>query len=278
MSQQGLETVNYWNEIAAVSRNTAKLLKINWTIENMSTVNGTITGPEFYLEINCLCSILFNSGGNSDYYVFLVNKSDLNIKMQSHIIFLDSDGGVLHEQTMGTEFDVCKNSREKISTFSYSKSRLTSLKNDKLIIHCVIKVKGRNTTKINFLKSASESWKNLIDDWKKMFKNPVSSDFTLQVGDKIIRAHKTVLLARSAYFRRMFETEMREQAESTVHVTDVLYPTLQKLIEFLYTGSFSDTEDGNIQEIFDLYIAADKYNVVELRAVMWRKTVIRCHG
>ncbi|GBL99060.1 TD and POZ domain-containing protein 2 [Araneus ventricosus] len=267
MSQKNLEGLKCWNEINVTTRNTAKLHKINWTIENVSTAIGTkIIGPEFYLEVNCLFSINTELS-NSNHYVTLVNKSDTTIKIQRDVTFLDCDGKVIHHHSMGAVFTLYGNSYETILNAVCQKSQITSLKDDKLIIQCLLKVEGRITTQVNFFKSEMESRGNLIDDWKKMYNNPIDSDLTLQIGDKIIHTHKIVLIARSAYFRRMFQTEMKEQAENTVVVTDVLYPTMQKLVEFLYSGCFPESQDNDVQEIFDLYIAADKYDVVDLRAL-----------
>ncbi|CAL1292740.1 unnamed protein product [Larinioides sclopetarius] len=46
---------------------------------------------------------------------------------------------------------------------------------------------------------------------------------------------------------------------------------MQKLVEFLYTGSFTDSETSDFQEVFDLYVADDKYDVKELREICGEK-------
>ncbi|GBL99061.1 TD and POZ domain-containing protein 2 [Araneus ventricosus] len=257
----------------AITRTTTKLHRIRWAIENVSQLplDTKIIGPDFYLTKTCLCNILIRKAVRH-LFVYLHNKSDRIIKIERNLVLFDCEGTVLHQDEMGSACTLEKKDVNAISTI-YQRNQFDFLKNDILIIDCCLKVEGCITTEISSFKSERESREHLINDLKTMFNNPVDSDFTLQVGNEIIHSHKSLLRARSAYFKRMFEIEMKESAENSVSISDVSHPTMQKLVEFLYTGDFTGTLEDNIQQISDLYYAADKYEVRDLRALCADKLV-----
>ena len=60
-------------------------------------------------------------------------------------------------------------------------------------------------------------------------------------------------------FERMFDTDMAEAKSGTVVIEDMLASTLEKLLEFAYTGEVTD-----MQEVVELLYAADKYQLPNL--------------
>ena len=60
-------------------------------------------------------------------------------------------------------------------------------------------------------------------------------------------------------FERRFETNIAEKKPSVVVVEDVATGTLQKLLEFAYTGEVTD-----MTKSLELLYAANNYNMVEL--------------
>ncbi|XP_078493669.1 kelch-like protein 25 [Ciona intestinalis] len=64
-------------------------------------------------------------------------------------------------------------------------------------------------------------------------------DITIVVGQKNIPASKMVLSCYSKYFNTMFETEMEEKYKDVVKLHGVDVESLEKLIDFMYTGKIN---------------------------------------
>lgn len=79
------------------------------------------------------------------------------------------------------------------------------------------------------------------------------SDVGLVAGDSIIRAHRSVLAAGSAYFNAMFTVGLVEEQQELVEIHSISPCILSQLVDFIYSGNVEITQD-NVQELF---IAAD---------------------
>jgi len=55
---------------------------------------------------------------------------------------------------------------------------------------------------------------------KSLFMNKEGSDITLKVQDKLIPAHKEVLIKRSKYFAALFNSGMSESREDVIEIKD----------------------------------------------------------
>ena len=86
------------------------------------------------------------------------------------------------------------------------------------------------------------------------------SDVGLIVGNTIIRAHRSVLAASSAYFNAMFTGGLVEEQQELVEIHSVSENILSILIDFIYTGNVNITQD-NVQELF---AAADMLELDEV--------------
>ena len=86
------------------------------------------------------------------------------------------------------------------------------------------------------------------------------SDVGLVVGNTVIRAHKSVLAASSAYFNAMFTCGLVEEQQEFVEIHSVSKNVLSLLIDFIYTGNITITEK-NVQELFS---AADMLELNEV--------------
>ncbi|GBO33184.1 hypothetical protein AVEN_142155-1 [Araneus ventricosus] len=69
----------------------------------------------------------------------------------------------------------------------------------------------------------------------------------------------------------MFDSNMKERVENSITVTDLSLCTLKKLIEFLYTANFVEDDEDDLEELFDLYYAADKCEVMGMRTLCGSK-------
>ncbi|XP_043471983.1 actin-binding protein IPP-like [Leptopilina heterotoma] len=86
------------------------------------------------------------------------------------------------------------------------------------------------------------------------------TDVCLVAGDCVIRAHKLVLAAGSAYFNAMFTSGLVEGQQDSVEIHSVSSKILSMLVDFIYTGNIDITQD-NVQELF---AAADMLELEEV--------------
>ncbi|XP_014217087.1 actin-binding protein IPP-like [Copidosoma floridanum] len=86
------------------------------------------------------------------------------------------------------------------------------------------------------------------------------SDVGLVVGNTVIRAHRSVLAASSAYFNAMFTGGLVEEQQELVEIHSISENILSILVEFIYTGNVNITQD-NVQELF---AAADMLELGEV--------------
>ncbi|GBN98788.1 TD and POZ domain-containing protein 2 [Araneus ventricosus] len=255
-----------------VTQVTAEEERIKWTIQEVSQLleNSTFAGPEIYYEKICMGHISFGKVSNN-ILIKLHNKSNKTIRMiKSKVVLLDCDGKKLREEE--NEFHTLQRKQNVSLMIKNQRGVLNSLKDDKLIIDCCLKFVRKVDMKSLRLPDDAEyqkeNGKKVLKDLMKMYNNPDGSDFTFQVGNDFIYAHKTVLSFRSEYFRRMLATQMKEGIHNSVLITDVSYSTMKNLVEWIYTGSFNNrNEDDNFKEICNLYMAADKYQIMDLKSM-----------
>ncbi len=83
------------------------------------------------------------------------------------------------------------------------------------------------------------------------------TDFVVVVEEKEFKVHRVILAAHSPVFKKMFETEMREQKEGRVVLDDVTPDVIEELLTYMYTG-----ELPNLMELKEeLFQAVDKYEI-----------------
>ncbi|XP_057318314.1 speckle-type POZ protein B-like [Microplitis mediator] len=99
------------------------------------------------------------------------------------------------------------------------------------------------------------------DDLRELYDSKTNSDVILAVGDKIFKAHKLILSARSPVFFAMFTHEMKEKKENTVTISDIDPEIFEKILKFIYTDNIDDL-DADAECLLEL---ADKYQLLELK-------------
>ncbi|XP_062578706.1 BTB/POZ domain-containing protein 6-like, partial [Saccostrea cucullata] len=97
-----------------------------------------------------------------------------------------------------------------------------------------------------------------------MLKNEIHCDVTFRVGkeEKLVRAHKYVLVSRSPVFDAMFYGDLAEAKE--IKIPDIEPPSFDVLLRFLYCGDVEIKKDTVIGALY----AAEKYDVVALKEAM----------
>ncbi|XP_054713796.1 speckle-type POZ protein B-like [Uloborus diversus] len=107
------------------------------------------------------------------------------------------------------------------------------------------------------------SLKSLSSDFESLFDNDEFKDVTLQVGEEELNAHKLVLCARSKVFAAMLEHDMEESRRRRVDIVQMEYNTLEEMVHYMYSGQLRALPN---EEALKLFVAADRYDVAELKA------------
>lgn len=103
-------------------------------------------------------------------------------------------------------------------------------------------------------------------DVRALLNNEQHSDFLFMVENQPIHAKAGILVARSEYFRAMFESNMRESIERMVKVPNSSRRLFFIMLEYLHTDVYS--LDGlEVEDLMDLYEMADMYQLEGLMSL-----------
>lgn len=131
------------------------------------------------------------------------------------------------------------------------------ISSDRLIVYCVFSVVlNRATVSYNNLKVSFA--KPTFDDFnKKLFESKKFWDLSLLVNEETVKAHKSILAAKSPFFAGLLTDEMTE-----IEIDDLSYAALMEMLRYIYTGQME-----NIDIIKELLLASIKYQMEDLKAV-----------
>lgn len=106
-----------------------------------------------------------------------------------------------------------------------------------------------------------QSEKTLAEASLYMLTNQIATDVQFSVGkeEKIIKAHKFILICRSSVFQAMFTNDFAESRE-TVHIPDIEPVIFDRLLEYIYT----DETEVSGENVLPLLYTAKKYCVQKL--------------
>lgn len=115
--------------------------------------------------------------------------------------------------------------------------------------------------------SVKKSEKHVLDHLSKLWENKMLADVTIKCGEKLVRAHTTILASGSPVLAAMFQNNFQEKQKSMVVIKDMESNVLENLLCFIYTGEADMLKNGDYQygTVADLLIAADKYAVDSLK-------------
>lgn len=106
--------------------------------------------------------------------------------------------------------------------------------------------------------------RNVVQCNKYMLDHEVEGDVTFVVGGEEIRAHRYMLISRSAVFHSQIT---RQRMSQEIQVTDIEPHIFKKLLQFIYT----DVVDFNSGSATQLFEAASKYGIEELKKLCFNK-------
>lgn len=123
-----------------------------------------------------------------------------------------------------------------------------------------------NTSGVNEAAPEDLPQRQLSRDLGRLLSGGRCSDVVLGVGGREMRAHKSVLAARSVVFAAMFEHDMEENKRGRVDITDLDHDVVSQMLQFVYTGSVDDVDAAAP----GLLAAGDKYALGGLKAMCER--------
>ncbi|XP_019882586.2 uncharacterized protein LOC105249500 isoform X2 [Camponotus floridanus] len=119
---------------------------------------------------------------------------------------------------------------------------------------------------------------NILESVEAAFDDPLSNDFTIQVGPPIY-VHKAILKIRCDYFKKMFQHDRAENIQSISDLSSVFtvsdkfsYIVYKAFLKYLYTG----TIDLPSENAFDLLELANNYceaNLIKDCSQIIKKTI-----
>ncbi|XP_032665397.1 speckle-type POZ protein-like [Odontomachus brunneus] len=135
--------------------------------------------------------------------------------------------------------------------------------NDTLTIYIECEWQNDVSQKIMFTR-ISESYVNLSEKTKETVLDKESL-VTFIVGDKRLYANKNLICAKSTVFEIMFSSKMKKGETNEVKITDVKYDILKLLLSYIQFCLIPDLNVKDVQILSDLFMAADKYNIKDLK-------------
>lgn len=100
-----------------------------------------------------------------------------------------------------------------------------------------------------------------MEGLKGLLQSGQHSDIIVNVKDKEFNVHKTVLAAHSPVFAAMMQHNTKEKTTGIIDIEDVEPGIFADVFQFLYS---CNAQILNSENVNDLYIVADKYQVSEL--------------
>ena len=98
---------------------------------------------------------------------------------------------------------------------------------------------------------------NVLLGMKKILSDGLLYDLTIKCGGEDFKAHKAVLASQSPVFRRMLESDMKEQRTNVIEISDVDQAVISDMLAYIYTGSVPNL-DTLTRELLNV---ANKYEL-----------------
>ncbi|GIY55984.1 protein roadkill [Caerostris darwini] len=257
---------------STVTENVLQTLK--WEVENISKLseNQVICGHKLYFSRFCRGNFKLKII-NDCLHIYLHNKSDTDLKTECSISYLT----IQNEESVKLGHWILEVPQNKCVIVSeienFTTEFMKTLPKDTLILQFELKTEASYKDLLPLLSGPIPGGYKWFDERKRLHEdlslmhNDENTDVSLKIGDEIVHAHWSILCARSPYFKNMYRIQKKEDPKNSVVITDISAKAIREFVAFLYTGIFEDVlyENTNLDEVYDLYRAADKYEVLDLR-------------
>eukprot|EP00871_Galdieria_phlegrea_P005798 jgi/Galph1/705/GphlegSOOS_G5532.1 len=105
--------------------------------------------------------------------------------------------------------------------------------------------------------------------FSRLLYSELFSDVVLRVDGFNIPAHRCILYARSEYFKRMLESDMKESREESIDIQGISHTTFLVVLSFIYSGQLTQTLEAD--KLIELLVAADMFGLDELGILCMNK-------
>jgi len=107
---------------------------------------------------------------------------------------------------------------------------------------------------------------SLVSDLAKQIGDAETSDFSFEIGDEVIPAHKWILQARVPFFKTMFASGMIEATTNKIKIEDTDAQSLKHVLKYIYCGELPEVKD--LEDIAPTILPiAEKYGLEKLKLV-----------
>ena len=245
-----------------------------WTVTNLNLLLeanfDSITSPQFSTNDKKWNLSLHRSSVKLGCFYFQLSKIEHSTTDYQYLYIFrnDTNGKCIKSLTLKDGSDVSnryidpKQLYDDVPTYSTKK-----IQNDTLKIICQIKFvsysyENMSVNDRNYFKHISNISKSKHMYVENLFLEEQFSDIKLVTScGKELKAHKCIVAADSPTFAAMFKHDMVESNSNTVNISDVDHEVLKEMLRFIYMGQVE-----NIETIAsDLFIAADKYDIQDLK-------------
>lgn len=111
---------------------------------------------------------------------------------------------------------------------------------------------------------------------KKLYESKKHADLTIKgSGTGEIKAHKSILVARSEVFDRMLSHDMDEKESGIIHIKDLSIDVIKGLLHYIYCEDRYGEIPKLAQIDINLYHAAEKYQLDELKTICLKSIYAR---
>lgn len=105
---------------------------------------------------------------------------------------------------------------------------------------------------------------NLTTNMKQVFLDEQMRDTVLKVGNRIFKAHKELLVARSPVFASMYQLQpdLEEKKTYELIIPKCTPESFEVFLHYVYTGNADTISTSNVCNLYDF---ADRYQVDDLK-------------
>lgn len=126
-----------------------------------------------------------------------------------------------------------------------------------LEVICTLKVINKQSINQDSIVQKS----GLASDFGSLLETQEFADVEFKIEDKVYKAHRIVLAARSKYFDAMFSGNFAEGNRSRIEINEVEPETFEDILKYIYSN---EVEFGTSAEILKVMQSADKYLLGDL--------------
>ena len=119
--------------------------------------------------------------------------------------------------------------------------------------------------------SHTECTDDILTGMKKMLSENLLSNLTIKCRGEEFKVHKAILASQSPVFRRMLESDMKEQRTNVIEISDVDQAVISDMLAYIYTGSAPNL-DTLARELLNV---ANKYELSGLFTMCERELKLK---